>query len=208
MGVPDSVRSGARMPVGCAPRAISGMPPCGFGRVRGGALGIDRACIPTRTPIGVIRPAERPATSFRVEKGSERHDRAAGQGGRMTSIAATPFAFDFDVATTALVIIDMQRDFVEPGGFGASLGNDVTRAAGHHSHRAPRARRVARARRPRRPHARVAPARPVRLPAGQAPARLAHAAHRRPRPDGPRAGRAASPATRSCPSWRRSTARS
>ena len=45
----------------------------------------------------------------------------------MTSIAATPFPFEFDVATTALVIIDMQRDFVEPGGFGASLGNDVTR---------------------------------------------------------------------------------
>ena len=45
----------------------------------------------------------------------------------MTSIAATPFAFDFEVAHTALVIIDMQRDFVEPGGFGASLANDVTR---------------------------------------------------------------------------------
>ena len=45
----------------------------------------------------------------------------------MSSIAATPFPFEFDVANTALVIIDMQRDFVEPGGFGASLGNDVTR---------------------------------------------------------------------------------
>jgi nicotinamidase-related amidase len=45
----------------------------------------------------------------------------------MTQIAATPFPFQFDVAHTALVIIDMQRDFVEPGGFGASLGNDVTR---------------------------------------------------------------------------------
>ena len=45
----------------------------------------------------------------------------------MTSIAATPFPFEFDIATTALVIIDMQRDVVEPGGFGASLGNDVTR---------------------------------------------------------------------------------
>ena len=45
----------------------------------------------------------------------------------MSPIAAQPFAFNFDIATSALVIIDMQRDFVEPGGFGASLGNDVTR---------------------------------------------------------------------------------
>ena len=41
--------------------------------------------------------------------------------------SAQPFAFEFDIASSALVIIDMQRDFVEPGGFGASLGNDVTR---------------------------------------------------------------------------------
>ena len=40
---------------------------------------------------------------------------------------ARPFPFSFDLASTALVIIDMQRDFIEPGGFGASLGNDVTR---------------------------------------------------------------------------------
>ncbi len=40
---------------------------------------------------------------------------------------ALPFAFDFDPARTALIVIDMQRDFIEPGGFGASLGNDVTR---------------------------------------------------------------------------------
>ncbi len=39
---------------------------------------------------------------------------------------ALPFAFDFDPAATALIVIDMQRDFVEPGGFGAALGNDVT----------------------------------------------------------------------------------
>jgi len=43
------------------------------------------------------------------------------------AIAAQPFGFDFDLEHAALVIIDMQRDFVEPGGFGASLGNDVTR---------------------------------------------------------------------------------
>jgi biuret amidohydrolase len=43
----------------------------------------------------------------------------------MTTIAATPFAYQFELAQAALVIIDMQRDFVEPGGFGESLGNDV-----------------------------------------------------------------------------------
>jgi nicotinamidase-related amidase len=41
-------------------------------------------------------------------------------------IDANPFAFEFEVAKTALVIIDMQRDFIEPGGFGETLGNDVS----------------------------------------------------------------------------------
>lgn len=39
---------------------------------------------------------------------------------------AKPFPYDFDVARTALVLIDMQRDFIEPGGFGETLGNDVS----------------------------------------------------------------------------------
>jgi nicotinamidase-related amidase len=39
---------------------------------------------------------------------------------------AEPYEFEFNPATTALVVIDMQRDFVEPGGFGEALGNDVT----------------------------------------------------------------------------------
>ncbi|RYY50081.1 MAG: cysteine hydrolase [Comamonadaceae bacterium] len=42
------------------------------------------------------------------------------------SIDATPFAYPFEVAKTAFVIIDMQRDFIEPGGFGETLGNDVS----------------------------------------------------------------------------------
>ncbi|MFC4948749.1 cysteine hydrolase family protein [Pseudonocardia sp. GCM10023141] len=45
----------------------------------------------------------------------------------MTStVPAEPYPFTFDQASTALVIIDMQRDFVEPGGFGETLGNDVS----------------------------------------------------------------------------------
>src|SRR3954466_2157575 len=38
---------------------------------------------------------------------------------------AKPGPFTFDPATTALLVIDMQRDFLLPGGFGESLGNDV-----------------------------------------------------------------------------------
>ena len=44
----------------------------------------------------------------------------------MAVVAAEPFSFPLDAARSALIMIDMQRDFIEPGGFGASLGNDVT----------------------------------------------------------------------------------
>ena len=43
----------------------------------------------------------------------------------MADIQAAPFPFPFQRDQIALVVIDMQRDFIEPGGFGASLGNDV-----------------------------------------------------------------------------------
>ena len=44
----------------------------------------------------------------------------------MKIIQAQPFDFEFDPSTTALLMIDMQRDFVEPKGFGEMLGNDVS----------------------------------------------------------------------------------
>ena len=42
------------------------------------------------------------------------------------TIQAEPGALEVDPARTAIVMIDMQRDFLEPGGFGESLGNDVS----------------------------------------------------------------------------------
>src|SRR6201997_986313 len=44
----------------------------------------------------------------------------------MAIIEAEPYPLEFDPARASLVIIDMQRDFLEPGGFGAPLGNDVS----------------------------------------------------------------------------------
>jgi nicotinamidase-related amidase len=43
----------------------------------------------------------------------------------MPTVDAQPGPYVFDRDKTALVVIDMQRDFLLPGGFGESLGNDV-----------------------------------------------------------------------------------
>jgi nicotinamidase-related amidase len=44
----------------------------------------------------------------------------------MATVEAEPYEFEFDPRACALAVIDMQRDFVDPGGFGEALGNDVS----------------------------------------------------------------------------------
>jgi nicotinamidase-related amidase len=46
------------------------------------------------------------------------------------AIPAQPYAFELEPRRCALLVIDMQRDFLEPGGFGEALGNDVSRLRG------------------------------------------------------------------------------
>lgn len=41
-------------------------------------------------------------------------------------LEAEPYEFEFHTDSTALIVIDMQNDFVKPGGFGEQLGNDVS----------------------------------------------------------------------------------
>ena len=102
------------------------------------------------------------------------------------TIEAEPEPIAVDLAQTALVIIDMQRDFLEPGGFGETLGNDVSplQRGGRALPRACSTRRaragllVIHTREGHRPDLSDAPPR-------QGRARRAGDAHRRAGPDGP-----------------------
>jgi nicotinamidase-related amidase len=56
-------------------------------------------------------------------------DKAPRTTMRMTTIQAHPTELSIDLDRTAILMIDMQRDFLEPGGFGESLGNDISQLA-------------------------------------------------------------------------------
>ncbi len=64
---------------------------------------------------------------MKVARGILYRQRSASDLVYAIPIDAKPYSFGFIAARAALLIIDMQRDFLEPGGFGEMLGNDVSK---------------------------------------------------------------------------------
>ena len=101
-----------------------------------------------------------------------------------TLIAAEPQPLAIALERTALLIIDMQRDFLEPGGFGETLGNDVSLLKAAVAPLQAVLAGGARGRPSGHPYPRRPPAGSLRRAAGQGRARRTVQAHRRAGSDG------------------------
>ena len=82
-------------------------------------------------------------------------------------LPAEPYEFALPPEHCALLIIDMQRDFLEPGGFGEMLGNDVSQLRRTIEPNQKLSGGLARQRLAGLPHPRRPPARSRRSAAGQ-----------------------------------------
>ena len=86
-----------------------------------------------RTVLGVLgepyrTEGQREITSFGGWRAyTAARETAPAADTRVATVAgAEPYAFAFPLRATALLMVDFQRDFVAPGGFGEALGNDVS----------------------------------------------------------------------------------
>src|SRR5690348_9480985 len=91
------------------------------------------SCWPLPRPMNSSSTTRRdPAHPFRTDRDrpcTVRRPTLINNSAPVPVVEAEPGPFSLPPGRVALVIIDMQRDFLLPGGFGETLGNDVSQLA-------------------------------------------------------------------------------